>query len=157
MPDGRQVRFGQQVHGTVGHIDIVERHPATNQVGWHTFPVGVVLVPKDGAAVVGGFVEGLVVEELDIGADEVFGNVEDAGVVEQLPEVDAALAHLHDLQHLLVGTVLFVEVVGVVDGQVAEAPVLARLGKEAIVFIAQQGDEVVVEQLADDDEAAAAE
>ena len=114
-------------------------------------------MPKDGAAVVGGFVEGLVVEELDIRADEVFGNVEDAGVVEQLPEVDAALAHLHDLQHLLVGTVLFVEVVGVVDGQVAEAPVLARLGKEAVVFIAQQGDEVVVEQLADDDEAAAAE
>ena len=69
---------------------------------------------------------------------------EDAGVVEQLPEVDAALAHLHDLQHLLVGVVLFVEIVGVADGQVAEAPVLARLGKEAIVFIAQRGDEIVV-------------
>ena len=97
------MRARNQVHGAIGDIYIIQREPAADQVGRPALPVAVVLVPVDGAAVVGGLEEGLIVEQLDTGSDEVFGDVEDVFVVNQPPVDDAALAHLHDLQHLFVG------------------------------------------------------
>ena len=103
------------MHRAIVDIYIIKCQPATDKVGRHALPIGVVLVPKDRAAVVGGFVEGLVMEELDIGADKILGDLEDTLIVQQLPKVEAAFAHLHNLQHLLIGVVFFIEIVGVVD------------------------------------------
>ena len=58
-------------------------------------------MPVDGSAVVGRFEEGLVVEELDVGSDQVLDHIEDGVVVEQMAVVDVAFGHLHEtsLQH----------------------------------------------------------
>ena len=88
-------------------------------------------------------------EELDVGSDQVLDHIEDAVVVEQIAVVDVAFAHLHDLEHLGAGLVFGVEVVGIVDREVAE-PALAAAGafEFAVIFAAQQFDFVVLEDLA---------
>ena len=120
------------------------------------FPIGVVLVPEHGAAIVCGFKEGLVVKELDIGPDQILGDIEDTRVVEQVAEGQTAFAHLHDLQHLFVRREFFLQIVRVADGQIAKAVARARLGKYAVVLAAQYLEGVGVEQGANGEKAARA-
>ena len=62
MLDGLEVGAGDELHGAVVQRHIIQRKPATDQVGWGTAPVGIVLVPIDGAAMTGRLVERLVMK-----------------------------------------------------------------------------------------------
>ena len=53
MFHGLKVGAGQELHGAVVHIDIVQREPATDQIRRCAAPVSIILVPEDGAAVAG--------------------------------------------------------------------------------------------------------
>ena len=91
-------------------------------------------------------VQGLVVKQLQVGADQVFGNVEEAVVVQEPAVEDAALAHLHDLQHL------FVRGGGRLPlgaGEVAHPRGLAGLGEKAVVLLPQLAHFPFLEQGAD--------
>ena len=101
MRDGAQVGSGYDVHRPVFAIDVIEREPATEEIGGCTLPVRIVLMPEDGFPLAGGFVERLVVEKLDVRPEKTLDDVENAIIVEQLSIEQAALAHLHNLQHLL--------------------------------------------------------
>ena len=157
MTVGGYMRARDQVHGAIGDIYIIQREPAADQVGRSALPVAVVLVPVDGAAVVGGLEEGLIVEQLDTGSDEVFGDVEDVFVVNQPPVDDAALAHLHDLQHFFVGTLVVALRCPAIGRQIAVAVAVAGLVEEAVILLPQRLYLAVFQQLANDDEAVAPE
>ena len=149
---GAQVRAGDELHGAVVQVYVVEREPAADQIGGQAFPVGVVLVPEYGAAVVGRLVDGLVVEELDVGAENVFDDVEKAFVVGELVEADVVLGDLHELEQLLL-VVAVVVVVFAGDGQVADGTFAAAgEGEFGVVFGAHLVDEVIFEHFADDQE-----
>ena len=149
MLDGVEVRSGYDVHGAVFAIHVIQREPAADEVDGHTAPVGVVLVPEDRVSVVSGLEEGLIVEELDVGAEEVLDDVEDPIIVEELSKQQTSFAHLCDLQHLAVGACLFLDAVGVVDGQVTILSCVPGFVEQAIVLSAQCFDDVIVEQLSD--------
>ena len=131
------VRSGDQVHGPVRHVHVVQGEPATHQVGGGALPVAVVLVPEDGTALPGRLEERLVVEKLDVGPEQGLDDVQDGLVIQQFPELDAALAHLHDLQHLLPGFPLLVLVFRVIDGEVAVPAAFARCVECAVVLRTQ--------------------
>ena len=103
---------------------------------------------------VGRLVDGLVVEELDVGAENVFDDIEKAFVVGELVEADVVLGDLHELEQLLL--LLVVAVVVVVfagDGQVADGTFAAAgEGEFGVVFGAHLVDEVIFEHFADDQE-----
>ena len=107
-------------------------------------------MPVDGSAVVCRLEEGLVMEELDVGSDQVLDHIEDAVVVEQIAVVDVAFAHLHDLEHLGAGLVFGVEVVGIVDCEVAgtRSGRCERVSNSRSYSRAQQFDFVVREDFA---------
>ena len=146
--DQEPVRPGDQVHGPVRHVHVVQGEPAAHQVGGSALPVVVVLVPEDGTALPGRLEERLVVEKLDVGPEQGLDDVQDGSVVEQFPELDAALAHLHDLQHLRPGFALPVLVFRVIDGEVAVPAAFARGLEYAVVLIPKRCDVVVVQQFA---------
>ena len=141
-----------ELHGAVVEVNVVEREPAADQVGGQALPVGVVLVPEYGAAVVGWLVDGLVVEELDVWAENILNNVQKALVIGELVEAKVVLGDLHELeQFLLVVAVVVVVFAG--DGQVADgAFAAAGEGEFGVVFGAHLVDEFIFEHLADDQE-----
>ena len=152
---GGQVRAGDQGHGASGDIHVIQSEPATDQVGRHALPVAVVLVPVDGPAVVGRLEEGLIVEQLNIGSDQILDDIEDTFVVKQPPVEDAALAHLHDLQHLFGGALVVALGRTTIGRQIAVAVTVASLVEEAVILLPQRLYLTVFEQLADNDEAVA--
>lgn len=66
---GAKVRARNELHCAVVQLYVVESEPAADQVRGQAFPVGVVLVPEDGTAMVRGLVERLVVELLYVGSN----------------------------------------------------------------------------------------
>ena len=56
-------------------------------------------MPVDRAACMRGLEQRLIVEQHDIGAEQVFHNVQNLAVIKQTAKIQAALAHLHDLEH----------------------------------------------------------
>ena len=82
MRDCLEMGTGDELHRAVVHIHIIQGEPTTDQVGRCTTPVGIVLVPEDGPTMIGRFVERLIVKKLDVGAEQIFNDVEDAVVVD---------------------------------------------------------------------------
>ena len=150
---GAQVRAGDELHGSIVQVDVVESEPATDQIGRQAFPVSVILVPEDRPAMVRRFVKRLIVKQLYIGADKVFDDVEDAFMVGQLVELKVVLGDLHELEHLLlVSLVMIVIIFG--NCQVADGPLAAAFkGKFIVIFAAHLFDEFVLEYFADNQEA----
>ena len=146
---GHSVRSGDDVHSAIGDVYVIEREPATDEVGRDTLPVGVVLVPEDRFALLGRLEQSLIVEELDIRSDQAFRDVEDAVVIQQPSIQKTPFAHLHNLKHLAIGIALFRDVIGVVDGQVSISSVFKSLGKETVIFVTQPVNQLVVQQFAD--------
>jgi hypothetical protein len=62
MPNGAQMRTRDKLHRAIVLIYIVQRQPDADQVGWCTFPIGVVLMPENGTAVIGWLIECLIME-----------------------------------------------------------------------------------------------
>ena len=147
--DGGEMRSRDDVHRAVFAIDVIKGQPTAYEIGRHALPVGIVLVPENGISLTGGLVKGLIVKELEVGAEKILHDVQDAFVVEQLAKNQAALAHLHNLKHLGTGVVLLVDAVGVVDREIAEIPGLTGLAEKTVVLIPEDIHEVVVEKLTD--------
>ena len=149
--DGMQMRSRQQVHGPIVDVDIIQREPATHQIGWQAAPVGVVLVRVNRPTVVRWFEQCLIMEELDIGADQVLGNVQHGLMVEHLSEGERSLTHLHDLQHLFFGTVIMPLRRATISGEIAVFLRSAGLFEEAVVFGTQFFQDTFFDQLANGD------
>jgi len=143
------MRSGHKMHGPVVYVRIVERHPATDEVGGLTLPVGVVLMPEHRAAVMRGFEQRLIVKKLDIGAEQRFYQIENGFVVQQGTEMDVAFAHLHDLEHLDRGGVAFDDILCFVSGQIAVMAGEVCLIELVVVFAAERFDPIVIEKFAD--------
>ena len=120
---------------------------------WETPLVTIAVV--HGAAVAGGLEEGLIVEQLNIGSDQILDDIEDTFVVKQPPVEDAALAHLHDLQHFLFGTLVVALGGAAIGGQITVTVTVAGLVEEAVILLPQRLYLTVFQQLADDDKAVA--
>ena len=97
MADWVQMRPREELHRTIVCIHVIQREPRAHEVCRCAAPIGIVLVPVDGTAMIGWLVESLVVEQLDVGANEIFDDIEDALVVELAAKMDVALTHLHNL------------------------------------------------------------
>ena len=89
-----QVRAGDELHGAVVQVHVVQGQPAANQVGGQTFPVSIVLVPEDRPPMMRRLIYRLVVKELDIGADDVFDDVEDTLMVGEPVELNVVFRNL---------------------------------------------------------------
>ena len=97
---------------------------------------------------VGRFVERLVVEELKIRPDQVFGDVQNTlDDTTTCGMDDTALAHLHDLQHFFIR---FGRGAAVSAGEVAHLRRLAGCGEDPVVFIAQLPHLIIFKKLAND-------
>lgn len=125
------------MHGSIVDIYVVEGQPATDEVSGQTAPVRVVLVWMDGTSVVGGFEQGLIMEQLNVRPDQILGDVEDRLMVEQSPEGEGALAHLHDLQHLFFGALVVTLCGAAVGREIAVLRRLSSLVEGTVVFGAQ--------------------
>ena len=131
---GAKVRARNKLHCAVVQLDVVESEPTADQIWWKAFPVGIVLVPKDGSPMVWGLVQRLVVEELYVGSDDVLNDVEDSLMVGKLVEAEIVLGDLHELEHLLL---LFFTMVVVIfdDSQVADGPFSATPEGEFFIVL----------------------
>ena len=149
---GTQVRAWDELHCAIVQVDVVKREPAADQVRGKAPPVGVVLVPEDRSPVMRRFVKPLVVEQLNVGSDYIFDDVEYALMVGELVKLDVVLGNLHELEHLLLPIFIVVMII-FEDGQVSNRPFPAAPEREFfVVLFAHFLDKIVFEHFADNQE-----
>ena len=84
-----EMRSGNDFHGGVCEVNIVDGEPDGYGFGWCEGPVGCVLVEGDFFAVSGHFVEVMGHARDEVGSEQVFDVVEDAVIDEQVVDTFA--------------------------------------------------------------------
>ena len=95
-------------------------------------------MPVDGAGVMGGFEQGLIVKKLNVWTYQIFYYVENLLMEEEITIMDVTLAHLHDLKHLTFGVDFLFDIIGVFDGEITKFVTAASGEVKFLVILAPQ-------------------